>query len=318
MRPEPASHSTTERTLAGLPSGADVSVTVHRYRGGSGPTVYLQAAQHGIELNGPATLRRVGRRLAGATIAGTVVVVPVVNPLAFDHRSYVTPAEFDAANPNLNRVWPGDDDGTFQERLAASLWELVAASDAAVDLHTGTPDMLEHVRFRAGRERARTLVAAFGTDYILSDDGDEPAGDSFSGKFRTAAARTGVPAITAELANSRRVTRSATETGVRGIWNVLRMLGVVDEPARDPADRTVLRDDPEPTLATASGLFEPHPGVAVGERVAAGDELGTVYCPSSFEPVQAVTAADGGVVYSLTREAVVVEGERLAGVGRPI
>ena len=55
MSHERVTHTTTERTLGRLPSGADVAVTVHRYEGGDGPTVYVQAAQHGIELNGPAT-----------------------------------------------------------------------------------------------------------------------------------------------------------------------------------------------------------------------------------------------------------------------
>jgi predicted deacylase len=55
------------------------------------------------------------------TIAGTVLTVTVTNPLAFDHRTYLTPAAFDARNPTRNRVWPGDPDGTLNERLATQL-----------------------------------------------------------------------------------------------------------------------------------------------------------------------------------------------------
>ena len=171
------SHSVTTRPLVGLPSGQSVSVAVHRYVGGAGPTVYLQATQHGIELNGPATLRRLHEVLAPGRLAGTVVVVPVVNPLAFDHRSYITPAAYDAQHPNLNRVWPGADDGSLQERMAAALWPLVATADVVVDLHTGTADMLEHVRhFRAAPE-ARELASVFGTAYRLTDSLDAPDTD---------------------------------------------------------------------------------------------------------------------------------------------
>ncbi|WP_276273222.1 succinylglutamate desuccinylase/aspartoacylase family protein [Haloarcula litorea] len=315
MEYEPATHTATDRTLGRLPSGASVTVTVHRYDGGTGPTVYVQAAQHGIELNGPAALRRLHDRLVDAELAGTVVVVPVVNSLAFDHRSYMTPAEYDVMNPNFNRVWPGDDEGSLQERLAAALWDLVTGADAAVDLHTGTADMLEHVRFRTDDSTARRLGEAFGTEYLLTD---APDGDDDSGTFRAAAARAGIPAITAELANSRRVAHSAVETGVEGVRNVLREVGVLDGRPTPAPDRTRLRDDPDATVATASGLFEPRPDVAVGDRVAAGEELGAVYCPSSFERRQTVTATDGGVAYSLTRESVVVAGERLASVARPV
>ena len=94
MTHEPATYTTSERTLGRLPSGADVAVTVHRYEGGDGPTVYAQAAQHGIELNGPATLRRLHEELLDAELAGTVVAVPLANRPAFDHRSYGAPPEF--------------------------------------------------------------------------------------------------------------------------------------------------------------------------------------------------------------------------------
>ena len=79
MSHERVTHTATERTLGRLPSGADVAVTVHRYEGGDGPTVYVQAAQHGIELNGPATLRRLHEALLDAELAGTVLTVPLAN-----------------------------------------------------------------------------------------------------------------------------------------------------------------------------------------------------------------------------------------------
>mgnify|MGYP002761354569 FL=1 len=159
----PVTHTATDRTLGHFPSGRDVSVTVHRYEGGPGPTVFVQAAQHGIELNGPAALRRLHARLVDAEIAGTVVAVPVANPLAFDHRSYLTPEAYDAFNSNFNRIWPGDGDGSFQERLVANIWPLVEAADAAIDLHTGMPEMLEHVRFGADDADARAIASAFGS-----------------------------------------------------------------------------------------------------------------------------------------------------------
>lgn len=310
---EPASHRTEECRLGRLPSGTDVTVPVHRYVGGEGPTVYVQAAQHGIELNGAAALRRLHGDLKRADLAGTLVVVPVANPLAFDNRSYTTPAAYDVSNPNPNRVWPGDENGTFQERLVARLWRLASDVDAVVDLHTGTADMLEHVRFREGDPEARAMAEAFGTEYLLADF-EEGEGD---GRLRAAAARTGIPTITAELSNSRRVSHRAVETGADGVRNVLRALDVL-EPSPDPAPaRTVLRDEDGHVSAATSGLFESTPDVAVGDSVDVGDPLGAVYCPSSFERLQTVTAETSGVVYSLAREAVVMAGERLASVAPP-
>ncbi|WP_435183665.1 succinylglutamate desuccinylase/aspartoacylase family protein [Halobellus sp. EA9] len=325
MEYAPVSHSTSDRRLGRFPSGRDLSVTVHRYEGGAGPTVYVQAAQHGIELNGPAVLRRLHERLCDAEVAGTVVAVPVANPIAFDHRSYLTPEAIDAFNANFNRIWPGDAGGSFQERLVANLWPLVSTADAAVDLHTGMPEMLEHVRFRESDPAARSLAEAFGTEFLLADedpieerngDGGDGAdgGEDFAGKFRQAAARAGVPAITAELSNSRTVSRPAVETGVAGVWNVLRERDVVAEPAEPTGTQRLLRDDLPRVFGEASGLFELRADLSVGDEIAEGEEIGTVYDPSSFEHLETIRASGDGVVYSVARGRVVVTGERLASI----
>jgi predicted deacylase len=310
-------HTVSDRQLGHFPSGRDVSVTVHRYEGGDGPTVFVQAAQHGIELNGPAALRRLHDRLVDAEIAGTVVAVPVTNPIAFDHRSYLTPEAYDAFHSNFNRIWPGDPDGSFQERLVANLWPLVEESDAAVDLHTGMPEMLEHVRFSRSDDEARALAEAFGTAFLLADDDaveGDAVSDGFAGKFRLAAAQAGVPAITAELSNSRTVARSAVRSGVEGVWNVFRELDVVDERVNRTTDQRLLRDDAPRVVAEESGLFELRSDLGVGDEVSAGEELGAVFDPASFERLETVTASAAGVLYSASPGGVVVTGERIVSI----
>lgn len=314
MEHETVSHAVSERSLARLPSGTDVSVTVHRYEGGPGPTVYLQAAQHGIELNGTAALRRLHERLLEAELAGTVIAVPVANTLAFDHDSYVTPQAVDAVNPNFNRVWPGSDDGTLQERTVASLWGLVEAADVVVDLHSGTADMLEHVRFQNGERESRRLASVFGADYLMTDPEPDRSLEEYTGTLRTAARLAGTTVVVPELSNSRQVDLEAAKRGADGIENVLGELGMLRVEPPDPPSQTVLYDDGGRVGADRSGLFEPAPGVEVGDRVTEREELGTLYCPATFERRQSVTATTSGVIYSLTRESAVTAGEKLAGI----
>ncbi len=314
---EPVEYAMDEYRIARLPSGNDVTVTVHRYEGGPGPTVYVQAAQHGIELNGPATLRRLHERLCQAEVAGTVVVVPIVNPLAFDHRSYMAPSALDVINPNLNRVWPGDDEGTLQEQMADRLWELVEPADAVVDLHTGTAETLEHVRFREDDDDARALAEAFGSEVLLADQTDEAEQDDFAGKLRIAASRAGIPAITPELSNSRRVDRAAVRAGLDGVVNVLGELDVLPDDSRTDPPQRLLVDEGTSVVAEQSGLFELAADVQVGEYVTRGTEIGTVYSPATFESLQSVVAEEDGVTYTLRPGATVVAGERVAGIAAP-
>jgi predicted deacylase len=313
-------HTSERVVLARHPSGVRVETTVHSYGSdGGGPTLYVQAAQHGREINGCAVLRRFHERLDPAALAGRVVAVPVADPLTFDRVSYTTPERLDSVNANMNRVWPGDESGSLHERMAAELWTYASEADAVVDLHTGGPEMLTHVVFREGDEASRALAEAFGTGLLIGEPADEGgettewSARDFDGKFRVAASEAGIPAITPELAHNKRLVESAIETGVEGLFDVCRSLDLLDgEPTR--AEPTVARNHLGSVSASDSGLFRPNPDRAVGETVEAGDPLGTVYDPTSYETLQNATVDDDGVLYSLTREATVTAGEALGNV----
>jgi len=316
MNHEPATHTSRTFAVGQLPSGGSIDVVEHTYQGTDGPTVSVIAGQHGIELNGPAVARRLGDRLSTMSIAGTVRVLPVANPPAMDHRSYMGPAAYDVVNPNLNRVWPGDLDGTLTERIAARLWDRLTDSDAIVDLHTGTPAMLPHVRYCDDGTNADRLATAFGVAHLLVDD--PPASDRTQTTLRNAASQAEIPALTVELANSRAVETEAVAAGLEGVTNVFKTIGVIaGEPAEPPA-QWLLRDDIPAVCLSNAGLFEPAPGVDVGDHVEPGSTLGTVYNPETFELVETVTADRSGVIYSLSRGGANAAGERVVSLASPV
>ncbi|MFP4530418.1 MAG: succinylglutamate desuccinylase/aspartoacylase family protein [Halodesulfurarchaeum sp.] len=300
-------HTVESVPLARLPSGRTVETILHRYRGAEpGPTVYLQALQHGGEVNGAAVLRRLHDRLAGRALAGTVLAVPVANPFAFDHRVYMAPTRLDAINSNMNRLWPGNPDGTLMERLVDSLWERAKGADAIVDLHTGGPYMRSHTRFTPGDPRSRDLAEAFGLGLLVADGKRVDPETGEQGKLREVAAANGIPTITPELAHSREIVEAAVETGVAGIENVLAELGVLEAPV-EPTAPTVGRDK-SAIFAEESGLFR-STAVSVGDHLEAGTEIGEIFDPTSYERLQTVTADRDGMLLSLKRGSTVMEGE---------
>jgi predicted deacylase len=317
-------HTAERLRLARLPSGIPVETTVHTYGEGD-PTVYVQAAQHGHEVNGTEVLRRVHHGLVdgGHDLAGTLVTVPVADPLSFDHVSYTTPPAIDARNANMNRVWPGDPDGSVHERMAARLWTYAASADAVVDLHTGSPEMLTHTVYRRGDDASRALALAFGTDVCLAETAGEDADDEwtdrgFDGKFRVAASAAGIPAITPELAHNKQLVEPAVEAGVEGVFDVLRYLDLLPGDPDTPADQRVVRNHLGRVAASASGLFRPAPDVELGAEVAAGDHLGHVTDPTTYEVRQRVEATHDGLLYSITRNATVSAGQKLVGIALPL
>ncbi|MFC3957019.1 succinylglutamate desuccinylase/aspartoacylase family protein [Halovivax cerinus] len=311
-------HAADRRTLATLPSGVDVATTIHTYDGGTaGPTLYVQAAQHGREVNGTAVLKRFHDRLSGE-LAGRIVAVPVADPLTFDRVSYTTPEVIDSVNPNMNRVWPGDENGSLHQRMAATLWEHVETADAIVDLHTGSPDMYPHVVYLEGSHESRALAEAFGTDLLLAETAGEDAPDEwhrrgFAGKLRVVADREGIPAITPELAHSRQLQEDPIELGVEGLFAVCRTLGMLEGTVTD-REQTVARNHLGQVTASASGLFRPKPALELGSVMPAGTALGTVYDPTTYETLQNVTTDRAGILYALTRDATVNAGDKLASV----
>ncbi|WP_396611710.1 succinylglutamate desuccinylase/aspartoacylase family protein [Haloferax sp. S1W] len=318
-------HSAETVTLARLPSGVPVQTTVHTYEpedGTDGPTLYVQAAQHGREINGTEVLRRLHGQLERADLSGRVVAVPVADPLTFDRGSYATPESLDSVNSNMNRVWPGDTDGTLHERMAATLWEFAGDADAIVDLHTGSPDMLTHTVYRKDDDQSRELAEAFGVDLLLAEAAGEDAEEewskrNFGGKLRVAATDAGIPSITPELAHNKQLVEPAIVAGVEGLLNVCRSMGILAG-AVEPWDGQTYRNHLGRVTAETSGLFVAREDVQLGREVRPGDHLGWVYDPTKYTVLQEVEAERAGVVYSITREATVTAGKTLVGVALPL
>ncbi|SFP94409.1 succinylglutamate desuccinylase/aspartoacylase family protein, partial [Halolamina pelagica] len=250
--------------------------------------------------------------------SGTLVAVPVADPITFDRVSYTAPEPLDSVNANMNRCWPGDEDGTLHERMAATLWEYAGDADAIVDLHTGGLEMLSHTVYLKGDAECRALAEAFNIDLLLAEAAGEDADAEwedrdFGGKLRVAATQEGIPTITPELAHNTELVEDAIDAGLAGMLDVLRHLDMLPgEPA--PTNATIARNHLGRVKAADSGLFHVDGPVGLGDYVEPGDYVGTVYDPTSYEALQEVTVDREGIVYSLEKEATVTAGSTLVGV----
>ena len=125
--------------VASFPDGSPISIDVKAVVGAKeGPTVTLIGVQHGDEYNGMEVVNRLMGGLEPSDLTGTVIGIPVSNPLAFNTGMRVTPPSVGYENLNLNRVWPGNPKGLLMERIAAAIWEnAIVGSDYIIDLHEG-------------------------------------------------------------------------------------------------------------------------------------------------------------------------------------
>ncbi len=104
---------------------------------GDGKKFLVTASIHGFEYPGIEATAELCRELDPEGMNGAVVIIPVVNSSAFYGRLPYVCAD-DEERKNLNKLAPGNKNGTFGERLIAYLYdEFVAKVDFHLDLHSG-------------------------------------------------------------------------------------------------------------------------------------------------------------------------------------
>ena len=121
-----------------VPAGVDAAtrIPITIVRGAqSGPTLALIAGTHGSEVAPIVALQRVRASLDPAQLRGTVLIVHVANMPSFLGRTiYYSPVD----GKNLNRVYPGKQDGTVSERIAYAITnQIIERADFLVDIHSG-------------------------------------------------------------------------------------------------------------------------------------------------------------------------------------
>jgi len=302
---------TVLRRTLGL-AGLDIPV-VELTGPGDGPRLTVVAGVHGCEYAPMAAVRRWTTALAGRELRGSVRAVPVLNLPAFRAR---TPFLVPDDGKNLNRCFPGNPEGTLADRLAhAAFTQLIEGSDALIDVHAG--DMVEALEpfalFDAGPAEARALelATAYGLGYVIRQ---EPGPDrAVGGTTSTAAAEIGVPAIIAEAGGCGLVETAAVDAHVRGLDQVLAVLGMTDGPVAAPTAAPVRLGRFLWLRSVSEGWWEP--SVRPGEQVAAGQVLGTVSSLDGAQVLQSVTAPAPGVPMFITSSPAVAADGLLLGLG---
>ncbi len=286
---------------------------------GRGPTVILEAGNHGDEYEGPITLGELIRELDPGAVNGRIIFLPAVNAPAVEAGRRTSPVD----GLNLNRTFPGDPAGTITQQISAYVSTVIMPlGDAFVDLHSGGSSLnilpsaiIEPADDPALRRRNIDAVLAFGAPLtVVIDNLGEPRTSTAT------AVRAGLVTIGTEMAGAGTVSLDALEICRRGVRNVLAHFGVLDAATASPPARpdAILRIPGHDgyVLATTAGVFEPfHP---LGARVEAGQEAGRIHNlvdPSRVPEI--VRYGASGIVYGRRQPGRVVVGNCCITVAAP-
>jgi predicted deacylase len=196
-----------------------------------GPRLWLSSCVHGPEATGAEVIRRVVReRVDPKALRGSIVAVPIANPLSFQPATYGTPE--DALN--LGYVFPGTMKGTITQRLAYVLFQEAKQCDFIIDMHANPPPAMQFVIVpdvpnKDVVRRAWDIGSQFGLTTRMSAPSEEAAsGVPRPGGLTEWGAYEGIPGIMAELLYWYRIDPRSAEVGTRGVLNVMKAMGMID------------------------------------------------------------------------------------------
>jgi predicted deacylase len=298
---EPGSKTFGYLPVATMASGAELGVPVHIIAGSEpGPGLGLVVGLHGHEYSAVDILREVRRQLDPRSLRGHVIMIPMADPVAFEMSSKSNWIDgLYGGYGDLNQTWPGSPSGWLTGKLAYAISSQVFPHiEVVVDFHgeamgarnrnyysyilsTGADDALD--------ARLEELNINFGME-VLIERTVEPG----PGSMTAHALSEGIGVIGAEISDfyglelpdgsrSLAQVQTLTETGVRGVFNTLKLMGMIEGEPELPKVQARLRG--------MAGVGPNHGGLLIPEftpmdlgRVFPKDTvLGRVISANSFE-----------------------------------
>ena len=262
---------------------------------------------HGDELEGQFVCYELLRRLRAEPgyLKGIVDVYPALNPLGIDSITRGIPM-FDL---DMNRVFPGNEQGPMVESLVYRLTEDLKGADLCVDIHASNIFLMELPQVRINEITAEKLVPLgkkINVDFVWVHASATVLESTLAYSLNSA----GTPTLVVEMGVGMRITKEYGYQLVEGILNVMKELGVWEGSVGEIRDPIVSTDREVGYLnADSAGIYVPH--VKIGEHVEEGDLLGEILNPLTGDVEQAVKAPISGMVFTRREYPVVYSGSLL-------
>jgi uncharacterized protein len=309
------------RTVTGVievPRGIDTSTSipvavVHGSR--PGPVLALVAGAHGTEYTSIIALEKLIGTLNPSEIAGTVIILPLVNIQSFERKvPHINPID----GVSMNRMYPGRLNGTQTERVSYLITkQVVEQCDHLIDLHGG--DLDESLRpysywTKTGNEAqdriSREMVLAFGLDHIIIS-ADRPKDPNASRYLENTATTRGKPSITVEAGHAGTVEADDLQALMNGCLNVMRYLKMLPGTVT-PVSHPVWIETIASVTSEQTGIF--YPLVRRGTYVERGMKIGYV-TDYVGKTIYEATSPSAGIVLYICAVPSMRKGETIANVG---
>ncbi len=260
---------------------------------------------HGDELEGQYVCFELQRRLQQCPdkLCGIVDIYPAMNPLGIDSITRGIPA-FDI---DMNRLFPGNIDGSMVEYVAARIVEDLAGSDCVLDIHASNIYLTEIPQIRINELHQEVLVPtakSANIDFIWVHGANTVLESTLAYSLNSI----GTPTLVVEMGVGMRITKRYGDQMVDGIFNLMHKLGIWSGEVQPPK-QPIISQNPEDVCylnASVSGLFIPT--VKHGDELLKGDVVGQIVDPLGGTVRDVVRSPEDGLLFTIRDYPVVDEG----------
>ena len=299
------------KTIASVGLPVDERLGIQRNRlkpegGEKGLTrISMVTGLHGDELEGQYVCFELQRRIEQQRecLTGIVDIYPAMNPLGIDSITRGIPA-FDL---DMNRLFPGDIDGSMMEYVIARIMEDVAGSDCVLDIHASNIYLTEIPQIRINELHQDTLVPMAeesNVDLIWIHGASTVLESTFAYSLN----HTGTPVLVVEMGVGMRITQAYGNQMVDGIFHLMHKMGIWSGEVK-PVRKPVISRNPEDVSylnASVGGVFIP--SVQHGAKLKRNETIGRIVDPLCGKVLDEVRAPEDGMLFTIRDYPIVLEG----------
>ena len=299
-----------------LPIGEQFFIRKNVLKGGCGKKrLCIVTGTHGDELEGQMVCYEMGRiiRQQADALNGTVEIYPALNPLGIDTIQRGIP-NFDL---DMNRIFPGDKDGTMAEQTAYTIVGDLRGADLVIDVHSSNLYLRETPQARINvndEERLVPLAKALGLDFVWIHD----AATVLEATLAHSLNSTGTPCLVVELGVGERINHKMCRRLVAGIFQLMQQMGLWRPakplPPLDTKSIVCKGNRVEFLNAEASGVFLTE--LKCGVEVKKGQTVGEIVDPLEGKMLSRVLSPCDGFLFTIRAYPIVYEGSLMARIYR--
>jgi len=248
------------------PDGSPVRIPFIRIGSGE-QKLFIAAVVHGDEVTGLVSLWKFIDYVKDVNIHGEIGIVPVINIEGFNYCTRGIPLR----TIDLNRLYPGDPNGTLAERITATIWRLARNYSFIVDMHTAGLSIPFILLDPAPQElKKRILDVALKSKITVLEEyaPDKYELRSLAASLPGVAIKENIPSFTIELPGVIGPDRRGISVGFKVIKNIAITLGLIEDSYEEVTEYPVIKElgyRREDINAVHGGFVEYY--VDLGERV---------------------------------------------------